>query len=49
MAKYEALSKGLDLAREINAMKLCVHNDSLLVIGQVRGQFKAKEEKMAKY
>lgn len=48
ITKYEALSKGLDLAKEMKHRKLNVPNDSQLVIGQINSQFEIKEEKMAK-
>lgn len=49
MVKYEALSKSQDLARKMKLKKLSVYSDSQLVISQVNGWFKTKEEKMAKY
>lgn len=49
MAQYEALSKGLDLVKEIKPRKFCIYNDSQLIVSQVNGQFETKKEKMAKY
>lgn len=49
MVKYEMMCKGLKLFREIKPRKLSVYHDFQLIIGQVNGQFKAKEEKRAKY
>ncbi|XP_077225200.1 uncharacterized protein LOC143858433 [Tasmannia lanceolata] len=48
-AEYEALLSGLDLAIEMNADCLRVHNDFQLIVGQVNGLYEAKELKMLKY
>ena len=48
-AEYEALLIGLRLAKALEAKVLIVQADSQLVIGQVRGDYKAKEERMPKY
>ena len=45
-AEYEALLLGLSLARVLKAKALIVQVDSQLVIGQVRGDYEAKEERM---
>jgi len=47
--KYEALLKGLKLAKSMEAESILVLGDSQLVIGQVNGICKAKEERMNKY
>ena len=47
--KYEALLKGLELAKSIEAESILILGDSQLVIGQVNGTCKAKEERMKKY
>lgn len=49
IVEYRALSKGLDLAREMKPKKLNVNSDSQLVTSQDSGQFETKEEKMVKY
>lgn len=49
ITEYEALVKRLELAKGMKPEKLRVYNNSLLVIGQVSGQFKSKKEKTAKY
>ena len=48
-AEYEALFNGLDLAKSLGAKSVLVQRDSQLVIGQVNGTYKAKEERMKKY
>nr|XP_023884357.1 uncharacterized protein LOC111996604 [Quercus suber] len=48
-AEYEGILTGLRLGRELGAKNLLVQNDSKVIIGQVRGEYKAKEERMQKY
>ena len=48
-AKYEALLKGLELAKLLGAESVLVQGDSQLVIGQMNGTCEAKEERMKKY
>ena len=48
-AEYEALLAGLRIARALGAEKVVLKSDSQLVIGQVRGDFEAKETRMQKY
>ena len=48
-AEYKALLTGLSLARVLEAKALIVQADSQLVIGQVRGDYEVKEERMLKY
>jgi hypothetical protein len=48
-AEYESLLIGLPLAGKMGAKKLIVHSDSQLVVGKVRGEYEAKEERMKKY
>ena len=40
---------GLRIARAFGAEKIVLKSDSQLVIGQVRGDFEAKETRMQKY
>ena len=47
--EYEALFKGLELAKSIGAKSILILGDSQLVMGQVNGTCKAKEERMKKY
>nr|XP_023880540.1 uncharacterized protein LOC111992920 [Quercus suber] len=48
-AEYEALLKGMELAKSVGAKSLLVLGDSQLIIGQANGVFEAKEERMRKY
>jgi hypothetical protein len=48
-AKYEALLTGLRIAKELGATMLRIQSDSQLVVGQVNGEYEAKEDRMAKY
>ncbi|XP_065628388.1 uncharacterized protein LOC136067057 [Quercus suber] len=48
-AEYEGILTGLRLGRELGASNLLVQNDSKLIIGQIRGEYEAKEERMQKY
>ena len=47
--EYEVLLKGLELAKSLEAESILVQGDSQLVISQVNGTYKAKEERMRKY
>ena len=47
--EYEAFLKGLELAKLIEAKSILILGDSQLVMGQVNGTCKAKEEWMKKY
>ena len=47
--EYEAFLKGLELAKLIEAKSILILGDSQLVMGQVNGTCKAKEERMKKY
>ena len=48
-AEYEALLTGLRIARELGATMFRIQSDSQLIVGQVSGEYKAKEDRMAKY
>jgi ribonuclease HI len=48
-AEYEALLIGLCVAKALGATTLKVQSDSQLVVGQVNGEFEAKEDRMTKY
>jgi len=41
--EYEALITGMSLAKELGSRSLLVKSDSLLVIGQVTGEYRAKD------
>ena len=48
-AEYETLLAGLKMAKTLGATELDVHSDSQLVVGQVNGDYEAKEERMLQY
>ncbi|XP_028076941.1 uncharacterized protein LOC114278991 [Camellia sinensis] len=48
-AEYEALLAGLRSALRMKASALMVFSDSKLVVNQVSGEYKARDERMAKY
>ncbi len=48
-AEYEALLARLKMAKTLGATELDVHNNSQLVVGQVNGDYEAKEERMLQY
>ena len=45
-AEYEALLAGLKVARALGAENVVLKSDFQLVIGQVRGEYEAKEARM---
>ena len=47
--EYEALLKGLELAKSLEARSILILGDSQLVMGQVNGAYEAKEGRMKKY
>ena len=47
--EYEALLKGLELAKSVEAKSILILGDSQLIMGQINGTYKAKEERMKKY
>ena len=48
-AEYEGIMTGLRLGKVLGVKNLLVQNDSKLVIGQIKGKYEAKEERMGKY
>uniref|UniRef100_A0A2N9G172 Integrase catalytic domain-containing protein n=1 Tax=Fagus sylvatica TaxID=28930 RepID=A0A2N9G172_FAGSY len=48
-AKYEALLAGLKLSRNMGIKNLIVKRDSQLIIGQVKGEYEARENRMKNY
>ena len=48
-AKYEVILTGLRIAQAFGTKIVLLKNDSQLVIGQVKGDFEAKEARMQKY
>ena len=48
-AEYEGILMELRLGKVLGAQNLLVQNNSKLVIGQIKGEYEAKEERMQKY
>ncbi|XP_073107371.1 uncharacterized protein [Elaeis guineensis] len=48
-AEYEALVVGLKLALELGVDRLKVFSDSKLVVGQIKGEFEARDPTLVKY
>ncbi|VFQ79346.1 unnamed protein product [Cuscuta campestris] len=48
-AEYEALINGLKILGKLGVSKVQVYSDSRLVVGQITGEFEAKEERMKRY
>ncbi|VFQ73798.1 unnamed protein product [Cuscuta campestris] len=48
-AEYEALINGLKILSKMGVSRVQVYSDSRLVVGQITGEFEAKEERMKKY
>ncbi|XP_075645489.1 uncharacterized protein LOC142616546 [Castanea sativa] len=48
-AEYEGILTGLRLGKALRAKNLLVQSDSKLVIGQIKEEYEAKEERMQKY
>ncbi|XP_030936699.1 uncharacterized protein LOC115961954 [Quercus lobata] len=48
-AEYEGILTGLRLRKALGAKNLLIQSNSKLVIGQIRGEYEAKEERMQKY
>uniref|UniRef100_A0A2N9I0U3 Uncharacterized protein n=1 Tax=Fagus sylvatica TaxID=28930 RepID=A0A2N9I0U3_FAGSY len=48
-AEYEALLTSLRIAKEPGASRLKIRSDSQLIVGQVNGEYEAREDRMAKY
>jgi ribonuclease HI len=48
-AEYEAFLTGLKLAKILGATELDIRSDSQLVVGQVNGDYEAKEKRMQQY
>ena len=45
-AKYEALLEGMAMVQRMGGKSIKLFLDARLVVGQVRGEFKAKDERM---
>ena len=48
-AEYDTILIGLKIAQALGAKTALLRNDSQLVIGQVNGEFEAKESRMQRY
>uniref|UniRef100_A0A2N9G648 Uncharacterized protein n=1 Tax=Fagus sylvatica TaxID=28930 RepID=A0A2N9G648_FAGSY len=48
-AEYEALLTDLRIAKELGANRLKIRSDSQLIVGQVNGEYEAREDRMTKY
>ena len=48
-AEYEALLVGMAMVQRMGGKSIKIFSDSRLVVGQVRGEFKAKDERMRGY
>ena len=48
-AEYEGILMGLRIGKALGAKNLLIQNDSKLLIGHIRGDHEAKEERMQKY
>uniref|UniRef100_A0A2N9F5Z7 Uncharacterized protein n=1 Tax=Fagus sylvatica TaxID=28930 RepID=A0A2N9F5Z7_FAGSY len=48
-AEYEALLTGLRIAKELGVNRLKIRSDSQLIVGQVNGEYEAREDRMTKY
>ncbi|VFQ84418.1 unnamed protein product [Cuscuta campestris] len=48
-AEYEALINGVKILGKLGVSRVQVYSDSRLVVGQISGEFEAKEERMKKY
>ena len=47
--EYEGILTGLRLGKALGAKNLLVQSDSKLVIGQIKEEYEAKEERMQRY
>ena len=47
--EYDGILTGLRLGKALGVKNLLVQSDSKLVIGQIKEEYKAKEERMQKY
>ena len=47
--KYEGILMGLRHGKALRAKNLLIQSDSKLVIGQIKEEYEAKEERMQKY
>ena len=48
-AKYEVILMRLKVGKALGAKNLLLQSDSKLVVGQIKEEYEAKEERMQKY
>ena len=48
-AEYETLLEGMTMVQRMGGKSIKLFSDSKLVVGQVRGEFEAKDERMQGY
>ena len=48
-AEYEVILADIDLAISIFLEKIIIQSDSLLVVGQVNGEYETRDQRMTKY
>ena len=48
-AEYETLLEGMAMVQRMGGKSIRLFSDSRLVVGQVRGEFEAKDERMQGY
>ena len=48
-AEYEALLEGMSMVQRMGGKSIKLYSDSRLVVGQVKGEFEAKDERMQGY
>ena len=48
-AEYKTLLEGLAMVQKMGGKSIKLFSDSRLVVGQVRGEFEAKDERMQGY
>ena len=48
-AEYETLLKGMTMVQRMGGKSIKLFSDSRLVVGQVRGEFEVKDERMQGY
>lgn len=48
-AEYEVILSGLGVAIALSASKIKIHSDSQLIMGHIRKEYEAKDERVAKY
>ena len=47
--KYEVLPEGMDMVQKMGGRAVEMFSDSMLVVGQVKGELKARDVRMQEY